>query len=75
MQDYSRIVDLIHQQKNYQFSKNNAYPDLFTTTSTQSSKTSTQDDDSNVTDGLIEYIFYSEVNNIVIYANGYPVYI
>ncbi len=74
--DYTVIKDQVHQQINWELSQEDTFPDLFSRahTTTQHQRSS-QDEDPNVTDGLIEAILYTESSKIVLWANGYPVYI
>lgn len=74
--DYAVIKDQIHQQINYDFSTEDAFPDIFSNIDNAPPRVwASQDQDPEVTEGLIEYRFYAETNNIVIHANNYPVYI
>lgn len=74
--DFGIIRDQIHQQMNYNFSRENAFIDVFSqTTGAVGGLNTSADSDSQVTDGLIEYKYYVDELNIVIHANNYPVYI
>ena len=69
--DYAIIKDQIHQQINWNFAKEDAFPDMYSnTTSTNTAGISnSHDTDSDVTDGLIEALYYVDNLNIVIHAN------
>ncbi len=74
--DYTVIKDQVHQQINWELSQEDSFPDLFSRTETTTNyQRSSQDEDPEVTDGLIECILYTESSKMVLWANGYPVYI
>lgn len=72
--DYAIIKDQIHQQINYNFSKEDAFPDVFSVQGSIGSQ-STQDLDDDVTDGLMECLFTTDDVNLILHINGYPMYI
>ena len=72
--DFAIIKDQIHQQMNYNFSTENAFNDIFSTNYWQTATTTTsQDQDTDVTDGLIEYLYEVNDYTITIHMNNYPV--
>lgn len=75
--DYAIIKDQIHQQINWRFSQEDAFPDMFSPQNNivAGGATNTQDNDDDVTDDLIEILFYADSLHMVIHANNYPIYI
>lgn len=75
--DFGIIKDQIHQQINSNFQKEDVFPDVFSKIVNTSNNgiTGSHDSDSNVTEGLIECLYYVDNTNIVLHANGIPVYI
>lgn len=68
--DYTVIKDQVHQQINWELSQEDTFPDIFSRTETTTNhQRSSQDEDPNVTEGLIEAILYTELGKIVLWAN------
>lgn len=74
--DYGSITSEVYQQKNSDFQSQDSYRVTGTALNNiPASSSTTQDQDVDVTDGLIEFLYYTSESQIVLHANGYPVYI
>lgn len=71
LRDYAIIKDQIHQQINYNFAKEDSFPDVFSNMNTlgMANTQNSQDMDSDVTDGLMECLFMTDDVNIVLHLN------
>lgn len=77
--DYGSITNEIYQRKNYDAQASDSYlvnGNSSTATIQQQAPTSaTQDQDPRVTQNLIEFLYYTSEEKIVLHCNNYPVYI
>lgn len=74
--DYGSITSEIYQQKNAKFNEMDSYKISGTAVNNNPvSSWLTQDQDTDVTNGLIEFLYYTSESQIVLHANGYPIYI
>jgi hypothetical protein len=71
LRDYAIIKDQIHQQINYNFAKEDSFPDVFSVNNTigMANTQNSQDLDSDVTDGLMECLFTTDDVNIILHIN------
>lgn len=73
--DYGVIVNQVHQKVNEEARAGDSYTlqTGFDTGNNGRNDSTMQDEDPDVTEGLIEFKFTSYINKFVLHANGYPV--